>query len=43
MNMTVDIMSFNSAIKVRNNLVILAELLTLKPIVGTYSQDNTMI
>ena len=42
MNMTVDIMSFNSAIRVRNNLMILAELLTLKPIVGTYSQDNTM-
>ena len=43
MNMTVDIMSFNSVIKVRNSLMILAELLTLKPIVGTYSQDNTMI
>ena len=43
MNMTVDIMSFNSAIKVRNSLMIQAELPKLKPIVGTYSQDNTMI
>ena len=42
MNMTVGIMSFNSAIKVRNSLMILAGLLILKPIVGTYSQDNTM-
>ena len=43
MNMTVDIMSFNSAIKVRNNLMILAGLLILKLIAGTYSQGNTMI
>ncbi len=42
MNMTVGIMSFNSAIMVRNNLTILVELLTPKPIVGTCSQDNTM-
>ena len=43
MNMTVIILSFNSATKVRNNLTILAELLTLKPVEGTYSQDNTKI
>ena len=43
MNMTVIILSFNSATKVRNNLTILAELLTLKPVEGTYSQGNTKI
>jgi len=43
MNMTVIILTFNSATKVRNNLTILAELLTLKPVEGTYSQDNTKI